>query len=117
MNPDFQALADSYGVPTVPTDHAAPFPVPRDYFRALCRCVADPEVPHSKGQREAARLLKVSDRAVRYWCGEGDTRETPWSAAELLRRLIIDRDGGDHNLPNPDDYPPEAPRDEPAMSP
>jgi hypothetical protein len=41
------------------------------------------------GQREAARRLRVTDRAVRAWCA-GD-RTAPWAAAELLRRMIEER--------------------------
>lgn len=91
LSADFHALADSYHVPAMPVDHAAPYPVPAEYFRALCMCVADPAIHTSQGQREAARMLKVGERTVRYWCGGAEGRECPWSAAELLRRMIIER--------------------------
>lgn len=56
-----------------------PTPVPVEWLRALLQ-------RHNTTQRDAARLLHVNDRTVRYWCaGE---REMPWSAAELLRRIL-----------------------------
>jgi hypothetical protein len=95
---DFHVLADRYGVPAMPVDNAAPYPVPSAYFRDLCQCVADPDIPGSRGQREAARMLKVGERIVRYWCSD---RECPWSAAELLRRMIIERG---MSVPDPTNY-------------
>jgi hypothetical protein len=93
----------------------SPYPVPRAYFRDLCLCLADPAIPNSQGQREAARLLKAGERTVRHWCSDEDPRECPWAAAELLRRLIIERHGTDANLPNPKHYPPDEKRDPPPV--
>jgi len=86
----------------------APYPVPRAYIRDLCACLANVEIDGSKGQREAARLLKTGERTVRYWCSDESPKVCPWASAELLRRLIIERrDGEDRGLPDPKDYPPD----------
>lgn len=83
----------------------APCPVPRAYIRDLCQAAALPGAQNA-GQREAARMLRTSDRTVRYWCSDTTPKACPWSAAELLRRLIIDRHSGDTSgLPDPKDYP------------
>lgn len=108
MNPNAQPAAVAsltdpirHHGPMAVTD-PCPYPVPRAYIRALC-AAADPD---SQGQREAARLLKTSDRTVRYWCSDTEPKVCPWSAAELLRRILIERDGT-IILPDPADYGPD----------
>lgn len=60
----------------------APDPVTVDWLRDLLE-------RHAITQREAARMLRVSDVTARRWAT--GTREMPWSAAELLRRLLAER--------------------------
>ncbi len=85
-----------------------PYPVPRAYIRALCRSAVGPDAPPtSMGQREAARMLKTSERGVRYWCSDTEPKVCPWASAELLRRLIIEKHGP-HVVPDPADYPPDV---------
>jgi hypothetical protein len=102
------------------TSDPCPYPVPRAYIRALCEAVATGESGPggSRGQREAARMLKTGDRTVRYWCSELDPKVCPWASAELLRRMLIERDGTDRKLPDPRDFPPDPDaRDLPVMTP
>jgi transcriptional regulator with XRE-family HTH domain len=63
----------------MPADADAPDPTPPDWLRALIEGAGIT-------QREAARRLHVEERSIRRWLA-GD-RAIPWSAAELLRRLL-----------------------------
>jgi len=93
--------------PTMKRD-PAPYPVPLQYIRDLCEAATDPDAANSKGQRAAARMLKMSERTVRYWCSLEDNKVCPWAAAELLRRLLIEQHGGrTEGLPDPAHYPPD----------
>lgn len=104
LTPDIALLTNDARHDAPMLGDPCPYPVPRAYIRDLCAALD----PHSQGQREAARLLKTSDRTVRYWCSETDPKVCPWAAAELLRRLLIERNHGDlRALPDPADYPPD----------
>jgi transcriptional regulator with XRE-family HTH domain len=56
-----------------------PNPITVEWLRSLLE-------RHQITQREAARLLRVDDVTVRRWCT--GTRQMPWAAGELLRRLL-----------------------------
>lgn len=66
----------------------APDPVPHEWLRSLIEGAGIT-------QGEAARLLHVSPQVVRRWVAPPDAsmaRPCPWPAAELLRRILEDRD-------------------------
>lgn len=59
-----------------------PDPVPIEWLRNLLN-------EHHITQLTAAELLHVDARTVRKWCCS--ERRIPWMAAELLRRLLMER--------------------------
>ena len=66
----------------------APDPVPQEWLRSLIEGAGIT-------QGEAARLLHVSPQVMRRWVAPDDAsmaRSCPWPAAELLRRILAERD-------------------------
>lgn len=60
-----------------------PWPTSRDYLMHLL-------TEGGCTQRAAARALHVDERSFRRWVSEGDdSRQPPWAALELLRRMIV----------------------------
>lgn len=61
-----------------------PDPVPIGYMHMLCH-------KHCITSNEAARMLHITYGTIRKWMTPPDHanhRETPWAAAELLRRML-----------------------------
>ena len=62
-----------------------PNPPGQGYWRTLCAIAGS--------QRKAARMLNIDARSMRRWCcGE---RQGPWASAELLRRMLKEREPQD----------------------